>query len=905
MLKLFRKTINAQRETNDTMNTRARYRREKVALALNNTEMLQLLRQLHIVFKDGVGADGRSVAEVSKVSSNRSVVQANMTDSAQNHIAANVFMGLPPDWSGAATQARMQKYLDETWSATTHSSIDEYFARLTPSPNNGSSQDGSDTAKCSSRELHEEDIHRLEKLRWALDEADRDNVELYAQCEHVNAQVQQSREEYAELKAKYEMQLTCRRNDKTKLDEAYRYYQAAEGDRADLEEKLDAVAIEHDHTVEQLQAQLVAKEPEVAKLQNNHQCAIVVLEGSYQRDLAAKEEELLQAKALVVDKEVELKSVIKKTADERRDYKVKVRKEKQKLIKAANTHRKAADEKQESMEQRINILTADCTDALKENESQMISLVSRNQQLEKEHRCMSDMLNQGYPCAEDLHEIIDNNYAGLAEEKESRARIKQLKEQNENLLDKIQQMEAHYTKHQNAEQNAVLESNRRQYKIFDLEDRIARQREQILDAAEQFDQTKSNNTSSEEIFAGIFAIERENEALRQCLIKERLDKEDVQKEANKFDAETLRLSVAYECLEADMIELKREYDHYQDRTATSLEELELLHDVLKNSKDPRLGKEKIQVVWSWMSNKTKEVDNLVAENHELTKQFEALQKHAQSETTEWSKGMDNMNDYIEKLQFWFYNEAVSTTQRLHNEIHALKAEKGESHWIEPAQPANTKVADRNVLRCAAMCDFDGVDPANIPSAVHNPKFIRDSIPATYEALLALRPQGFQTHWNAGKVWMKREFEPVSEEDAITRLQIQEQEAKDERDRSTEALQRSLLGMPSTSMSCSKGANLVSEVVKQIKPVPPQVIDPAIINKPVVRTFGAGVKNAAMQKSKARLAQRPVVQGLPSTELPWESRFANFPDMTKEEYDEMDSEMRQYFINDRINKGRKV
>jgi hypothetical protein len=264
-----------------------------------------------------------------------------------------------------------------------------------------------------------------------------------------------------------------------------------------------------------------------------------------------------------------------------------------------------------------------------------------------------------------------------------------------------------------------------------------------------------------------------------------------------------------------------------------------------------------------------------------------------------------MNDYIEKLQFWFYNEAVSTTQRLHNEIHALKAEKGESHWIEPAQPANTKVADRNVLRCAAMCDFDGVDPANIPSAVHNPKFIRDSIPATYEALLALRPQGFQTHWNAGKVWMKREFEPVSEEDAITRLQIQEQEAKDERDRSTEALQRSLLGMPSTSMSCSKGANLVSEVVKQIKPVPPQVIDPAIINKPVVRTFGAGVKNAAMQKSKARLAQRPVVQGLPSTELPWESRFANFPDMTKEEYDEMDSEMRQYFINDRINKGRKV
>jgi hypothetical protein len=31
---------------------------------------------------------------------------------------------------------------------------------------------------------------------------------------------------------------------------------------------------------------------------------------------------------------------------------------------------------------------------------------------------------------------------------------------------------------------------------------------------------------------------------------------------------------------------------------------------------------------------------------------------------------------------YYYNEAVATTVRLHDQIHELKAEKGETHWIE-------------------------------------------------------------------------------------------------------------------------------------------------------------------------------------------------------------------------------
>jgi hypothetical protein len=103
-----------------------------------------------------------------------------------------------------------------------------------------------------------------------------------------------------------------------------------------------------------------------------------------------------------------------------------------------------------------------------------------------------------------------------------------------------------------------------------------------------------------------------------------------------------------------------------------------------------------------------------------------------------------------------------TNKRLHNEIHALKTEKGEVHWIQSEQPLNAQVADRAALRCAAMYGFDEVDPALVPAAVHDPKFVAQCISATLKALVALRPYGYLPHWKAGKLGVKPEFEPLSQ-----------------------------------------------------------------------------------------------------------------------------------------------
>ena len=95
------------------------------------------------------------------------------------------------------------------------------------------------------------------------------------------------------------------------------------------------------------------------------------------------------------------------------------------------------------------------------------------------------MLKHNFSDATFLGSIIDNNLAGMKEKDELRASVKQLSEQNGNLLDKIQQMADQSTTHQHAELDARLEAGCIQNKIYDLEDKIALEKEQILDTAKQ------------------------------------------------------------------------------------------------------------------------------------------------------------------------------------------------------------------------------------------------------------------------------------------------------------------------------------------------------------------------------------------------------------------------------------
>lgn len=109
-----------------------------------------------------------------------------------------------------------------------------------------------------------------------------------------------------------------------------------------------------------------------------------------------------------------------------------------------------------------------------------------------------------------------------------------------------------------------------------------------------------------------------------------------------------------------------------------------------------------------------------------------------------------------------------------------------------------------------MHGLEAVDPARVPATVPNPKFVAASIPATFEALLALRPHGYLPHWRAGKVWMEREFEPLSEEEAQKRIHAHEQKREEENVHLAELLEQTRTGISPTSSRLIGDTNLFAD-----------------------------------------------------------------------------------------------
>jgi hypothetical protein len=126
------------------------------------------------------------------------------------------------------------------------------------------------------------------------------------------------------------------------------------------------------------------------------------------------------------------------------------------------------------------------------------------------------------------------------------------------------------------------------------------------------------------------------------------------------------------------------------------------------------------------------------------------------------------NNNRDSWRHLYFNGAVPTTERLHTEIAALKAEKGEQHIVESTLPANPVVCDRKFLPFATMYGLGGVPAHLIPSAVYDPKFGM-RLSATEQALKTMRPQGWYPVYTRGKVWLARMIEPLSEEQAALRI----------------------------------------------------------------------------------------------------------------------------------------
>jgi DNA repair exonuclease SbcCD ATPase subunit len=260
-----------------------------------------------------------------------------------------------------------------------------------------------------------------------LKEKDSQIAELRSKYEQNGAILVREEESHGELKKKYATQIAQRLNDKSMVDRYYEAYQNADEECARLEGDLEVFRKEYSEAKQQWHTKMQAKERRIAKLQDEHRSTIDALEVVHKKEMAAKEEET-------------------KAADSQR-----------KMVKASKIHWRAAEKMQQKLQHDLDIRTADCQDALQENEKKVTDLIHRNHQLEKEYSCLSEMLKQKFPDVEELREIIDDNFQGLQDERNLRANVMQMREQIENLLDRIQQMGVQLTSHQHKEQDAVLD----------------------------------------------------------------------------------------------------------------------------------------------------------------------------------------------------------------------------------------------------------------------------------------------------------------------------------------------------------------------------------------------------------------------------------------------------------------
>jgi hypothetical protein len=562
---------------------------------------------------------------------------------------------------------------------------------------------------------------------------------------------------YRALQEKYAEQRVHRIRDKQLVD-SYSgevinldgYCKEVETVNQKLENRLARATDEH-------QLEIEGKERQIEKLKADHMVAI-----------AEGDTEMKKWRETCLQKDSIFQKTVTKLAAERDEIKLKTNREKRKLFRSSRVKNDDLKAKMEALETKHNRIVCDCNDEIWRNEETITSLVARNQQLEAEHRTMSRMLQQRYTTGTELHRIIEANTASKEEGNERRVRVRELETHVENLLDILQSTEKDCTRHREAEQDMRAESNRAQGTIQLLEEKLALAKMQVRDSANQLERVQKGAVPAGAHCAAIDAVEQENEVLRSSLRAERNEKADIQAKPDKLDSENLSLSIEYDIIDAELIEERKSSSTLRDSTVAAMQELRMLRKVAKGQQGV-LGEQDHRELLALVSKTTEENKGLVEATARMNKKLQEVQQWGNTVEDKCKSDLMKAKHDIEYWTHLYYNEAVPTTECLHDELAAAKAKTGEKHFVESAPPENPVVFGRKMLPYATMHGLAGVPAHLVTSAVHDGEF-GTLLSATLEALKMLRPQGWQPIVVAGKVWLSRIVKSFSEEDAARRIQ---------------------------------------------------------------------------------------------------------------------------------------
>jgi hypothetical protein len=140
----------------------------------------------------------------------------------------------------------------------------------------------------------------------------------------------------------------------------------------------------------------------------------------------------------------------------------------------------------------------------------------------------------------------------------------------------------------------------------------------------------------------------------------------------------------------------------RETNKVTVQELGSLRAYLQGNVDSNVMNTDNQRPWVWISETAEKYKAAVEDYSGLRRNFEELSQKYENVVDRCDTKFLKADDSVDLWYNFYFDEAVANTERLHNQIQALKAEKGETHFIESAQPRNPRVADRNVSRCATL-----------------------------------------------------------------------------------------------------------------------------------------------------------------------------------------------------------
>lgn len=685
----------------------------------------------------------------------------------QAPVSAEILKRTAHAWLGATSSTRTKEFVEQA--AATHCTLkDDHEGSSSPEP--GSDSKGSDSSEtdCTS---DTDTSATSQDFEIALHQKEEDIATLNANLSRTFFRLSETTQENVALKIKLAEQQAQRLNDKDKVDYAFEQYHSLENRCDDLEEQLREAKMRLDETAMKHKDAVRSKDQQLGELTSNHEQAKSAAQHDHAAALARKERLFQRTIELSQRREVEHQQALAKVIAERDEAIKNAGRKQRELVEAAKTTRKALKAEKEALLTETSQMRADYADTVQRDRATLQGLVARNTQLAAEHDTMSQLLQARFPNVGNLQRVIEAGKNQKQEEQNISRTKRHLEYQIENLLDKMQQMQGQFTRHQHAEQDARSMANQHQRKVEVLKTDIARLKTQLRDAANQIESLQRGDVSSGRHCAALEALELENSELREQSQIDLGTINQLQDKNSKFDEDNLHLSIENDFLEAALIKQKNLLSVFQDSKSMHMQELATLRKLCRGhigATSTEQEKENKRVLC--LLRETADRHKALADtNLRLKQELETAQAANESLEKDFAKQNRQFDDALDFWRSLYFTEAVSTTERLHEDIRRLKAEKGETYFVEPIAPRNPEVSDRNALRYAICCGMDDVDFEDLPALLRDQEFCRTSHSATYEALITLRPHGWKPLWENGKVWLKPLYAPFSEEDAAQHL----------------------------------------------------------------------------------------------------------------------------------------